>query len=138
MEFKLYQSNENTFTPSVSGHKYLELNLFDLRFLSEANLSIVMLSHLLSIISIKLGVVTQSSLSMFLLSAFACVLYFWGIPKTESLILKAEVTSKIFSASSVIFPCYLLCLQLKVTSTKKMITSQNVSSEAQVKNFFIS
>ena len=35
----LDQSNENIFTPSVFGHKYLELNLFDLRFLSEANMS---------------------------------------------------------------------------------------------------
>ena len=70
------QSNENAFTPSFSGHKYLELNLFDLQFLSEANLSIVVLPHLLSIMSIKLKMVTQSSLSLFLLSASAFVLYF--------------------------------------------------------------
>ena len=94
------RSNENAFTPPVSGHKYLELNLFDLQFLSEANLFIVMLPHLLSIMYIKLKVVTQSLLSMFLLSASAFVLYFWGIQKTESLILKADVISKIFSASS--------------------------------------
>ena len=62
------QSNENAFNRSVSGHKYLELNLFDLRFLSKANMSIVNLPHLFCIISIKLEMVTQSLLSMFLLS----------------------------------------------------------------------
>ena len=62
------RSNENAFNRSVSGHKYLELNLFDLRFLSKANMSIVNLSHLFCIISIKLEMVTQSLLSMFLLS----------------------------------------------------------------------
>ena len=41
--------------------------------------------------------VTLSSLSMFLLSASACALYFRGIKKTESLILKTDVISKIFS-----------------------------------------
>ena len=34
------QSNEKTFMRSVSGHKYLELNLLDFRLISEANLSI--------------------------------------------------------------------------------------------------
>ena len=34
------QSNGKAFTPSASGHKYLELNLLDLRLISEANLSI--------------------------------------------------------------------------------------------------
>ena len=48
----LDQSNENAFAPSVSGDKYLELNLFDLCFF-EANLTIVIFSHLLSTISIK-------------------------------------------------------------------------------------
>ena len=33
----LDQSIENALTPSVSEHKYMELNLFDLRFLSETN-----------------------------------------------------------------------------------------------------
>ena len=110
----LDQSNENAFTPSFSGHKYLELNLFDLRFLSEANLSIVMLPHLLSIMSIKLKVVTQSSLSVFLLSASAFVLYFWGIQKTESLTLKADVISKIFSASSCNFSLLLPFFRIKL------------------------
>ena len=62
------RSNENAFNRSVSGHKYLELNLFDLRFLSKANMSIVNLPDLFCIISIKLEMVTQSLLSMFLLS----------------------------------------------------------------------
>ena len=62
------RSNENAFNRSVSGHKYLELNLFDLRFLSKANMSIVNLPHLFCIRSIKLEMVTQSLLSMFLLS----------------------------------------------------------------------
>ena len=62
------RSNENAFNRSVSGHKYLELNLFDLRFLSKANMSIVNLPYLFCIISIKLEMVTQSLLSMFLLS----------------------------------------------------------------------
>ena len=110
----LDQSNENAFTPSASGHKYLELNLFDFRFLSEANLSIVMLPHLLSIMSIKLKVVTQSSLSVFLLSASAFVLYFRGIQKTESLILKADVISKIFSASSCNFSLLLPFFTIKL------------------------
>ena len=34
------QSNEKAFMPSVSGHKYLELNRSDFRLISEANLSI--------------------------------------------------------------------------------------------------
>ena len=55
----LDQSNENIFTPSVFGHKYLELNLFDLRFLSEANMSIIILLQLLCIKSINLEMVTQ-------------------------------------------------------------------------------
>ena len=97
----LDQSNENAFTPSVSGHKYLELNIFYLQFLSETNLSIVILPYLLSAMSIKLKVVTQSLLSMFLLSAAVFALYFRGIiQKTESLILKADVILKIFSATS--------------------------------------
>ena len=108
------QSNENAFTPSVSGHKYLELNLFDLRFLSEANLSIVMLPNLLSIMSIKLKVVTQSSLSVFLLSAAAFALYFRGIQKAESLILKADVIFKIFSASSCNFSLLLPFFTIKL------------------------
>ena len=110
----LDQSNENAFTPSVSGHKYLELNLFDLRFLSEANLSIVMLPNLLSIMSIKLKVVTQSSLSVFLLSATAFALYFRGIQKAESLILKADVIFKIFSASSCNFSLLLPFFTIKL------------------------
>ena len=40
------QLNEKTFIPSVSEHKYLELNLFDFRLISEANLSIDILSRL--------------------------------------------------------------------------------------------
>ena len=95
----LDQSNENAFTPSVSGHKYLELNIFYLQFLSETNLSIVILPYLLSAMSIKLKVVTQSLLSVFLLSAAVFALYFRGIQKAESLILKADVILKIFSAS---------------------------------------
>ena len=34
------QSNEKGFIPSVSGHKYLEVNLVDFRLISETNLSI--------------------------------------------------------------------------------------------------
>ena len=34
------QSNEKAFMPSVSGRKYLQLNLLDFRLVSEANLSI--------------------------------------------------------------------------------------------------
>ena len=34
------QSNENAFMPSVSVHKYLELNLLDFRLISEENLSV--------------------------------------------------------------------------------------------------
>ena len=33
------QSNKKAFMPSVSGHKYLELNLLDFPLISEANLS---------------------------------------------------------------------------------------------------
>ena len=104
------QSDENAFTPFVSGRKYVELNILDLRFLSEANLSIVMLPHLLSIISIKLEMVTESSLFMFLLSSSACVLYFGGIQRTESSILKIDVISKILVRVPVIFPSNFLCL----------------------------
>ena len=55
--------NLRTVSMGVSAHKYLELKLFDFRFFSEANLSMVMLPHLLSITSTKLKVVTQSLLS---------------------------------------------------------------------------
>ena len=34
------QSNEKVFMPSVSGRKYLQLNLLDFRLIFEANLSI--------------------------------------------------------------------------------------------------
>ena len=34
------QLNEKGFMPSLSGHKYLEVNLVDFRLISEANLSI--------------------------------------------------------------------------------------------------
>ena len=117
------QSNKNAFTPSVSRHKYLKLSLFDLRFLPETNLSIVKLPHLLFIISTKLEVVNQSSLSMFLLSASACVLYFRGIEKTENLILKDDVISKIFSASSCNFSL-LLCLQLNYLQNYRYTSKQ--------------
>ena len=41
MRFALFdQSNERAFMPSVSGHKYAELNLLDFRLISEANLLI--------------------------------------------------------------------------------------------------
>ena len=56
--------------------------------------------------------VTQSLLSMFLISASVCVLNFRGIQTTESLMLKAGVIPKIISVSSCIFSCYLFYLQL--------------------------
>ena len=34
------QSNGKWFMPTVSGHKYLKINLLDLRLISQANLSI--------------------------------------------------------------------------------------------------
>ena len=34
------QSNEKAFMPSVSGHKYLQLNFLDFRSISKTNLSI--------------------------------------------------------------------------------------------------
>ena len=61
------------------------------------NLSFVILPHFYYIISFKMEMVTHSSLSMFLLSASACALYFRGIQKTDSLTLKTDVISKIFS-----------------------------------------
>ena len=39
------QSNEKAFIPSVSGHKYLKLNLLDFRLISEVNLSIDIFSN---------------------------------------------------------------------------------------------
>ena len=59
----------------------------------------------------EVEVVRHSSLSMFLISASACVLSFRGIQKTESLILKANVISKLFISSSCNFSCYYLCLE---------------------------
>ena len=47
------QSNEKAFMPSVSGHKYLELNLLDFRLISEANLSIDIFPQRCSRILIK-------------------------------------------------------------------------------------
>ena len=95
---------------------FLFLLLLDLRFLCEANLSIVILPHLLSIISIKLEVVTQ--LCTFLLNASTCILYFRGIQKTKSIILRAKIILKMFSASScnssLLFPLFkiklLICI----------------------------
>ena len=69
-------------------------------------------------------VVTQSSLSMFLLSASACVLYFRGIQKTESVILKASVISKLFIASSCNFSCYFLCSQLNYLQNYRCTSKQ--------------
>ena len=110
----LDQSNENAFTQSVSEHKYLELNVYDLQFLFEANLSTVILPYLLSIVSIKLEKVNQSSLSMFLLSASACVFCFRGIQKTEILVLKTDVNSKILTANPCNFPLLLPFLTIKL------------------------
>ena len=55
------QSNEKAFMPSVSGHKYLELNLSDFRFTYETNLSIDIFPQRCSRILIKHSVVYQSS-----------------------------------------------------------------------------
>ena len=38
--FEGINANEKAFMPSVSGRKYLELNLLDFRLISKANLSI--------------------------------------------------------------------------------------------------
>ena len=51
------QSNEKAFMASVSGHKYLELNLLDFRLISEANLSIDIFPQRCSRILIKPQVV---------------------------------------------------------------------------------
>ena len=72
----------------------------------------------------EVEVVRQSSLSMFLLSASACVLNFRGIQKTESLILKANVISKLFIASFCNFSCYFLCLQLNYLQNYRYTSKQ--------------
>ena len=47
------QSNEKELMPSVSWHKYLELNLLEFRLISEANLLIDIFSQRCSRILIK-------------------------------------------------------------------------------------
>ena len=47
------QSNKKAFMPSVSGYKYLELNLLDFRLISEANLSMDIFPQRCSRILIK-------------------------------------------------------------------------------------
>ena len=77
------QSNEKAFIPSVSGHKYLELNLSDFRLTSEVHLSIDIFLQRCSRILIKRSVVYQLPESIDLEVLSASLLYSRPTQKTS-------------------------------------------------------
>ena len=101
------QSNEKAFMSSVSGHKYLELNLLDFRLISEANLSIDIFPQRCSRILIKRWVVYQSSKSIVLEILSASLLYSRPTQKTSKCMLWLKVRLKMFKASyRYVFYCF--------------------------------
>ena len=97
------QSHENEFTPSVSRLKYLELNFFGLRFFVRGK-------------SVYRYIAPSSFCNVYQIEKCIsnCRLYFQGIQKTESLILKVDVISKIFRASSCNFSLFLRLFTIKL------------------------
>ena len=97
------QSHEKEFTPSVSRLKYLELNFFGLRFFVRGK-------------SVYRYIAPSSFCNVYQIEKCIsnCRLYFQGIQKTESLILKVDVISKIFRASSCNFSLFLLLFTIKL------------------------
>ena len=94
------QSNEKTLLmPSVSEHKYFELNLLDFRLISEVNLSISIFPQRCSRILIKLWAVYQLSKSIILEILLSSFLYYCPIQKTSKCMLWSKVRLKMFKAN---------------------------------------
>ena len=100
------QSNEKAFMPSVSGHKYLELNLLDFRLISEANLSIDIFPQRCSRILIRRCVVYRSSNSVVLEILSASLLYSRPTQRTSKCMFWSKVRWKMFKAK--LWVCVLL------------------------------
>ena len=84
--------------PSVSGHKYLELNLLDFPLISEANLSTDIFPQRCSRILIKCWVMYQSSKSIVLEILSASSLYTRPTQKTSKCMWWSKVRLKMFKA----------------------------------------
>ena len=104
--YLVWPVDEKAFMPSVSGHKYLELNLLDFRLISEANLSIDIFPQRCSRILIKCWVVYQSSKSIVLEILSASLLYSRPTQKTSKCMLWLKVRLKMFKAK--LWICVLL------------------------------
>ena len=113
------QSNEKGFMPSVSGHKYLELNLLDFRLISEADLSIDISPQRCSSILIKGWVVYQSSKSIVLEILSASLLYYRPTQKTSKYMLWSKMRLKMFKAKLwicvLLLPLFIICWVAKLS-----------------------
>ena len=118
------QSNEKAFIPSVSGYKYLELNLLDFRLISEVNLSIHTFIQRCSRILIKRWVVYQSSESIDLEIFSAYLSYSRPTKKTSKCMLWSKVRLKMFKPKLCIcvllLPHFIICWVAKLSVYQKI------------------
>ena len=110
--------------PSVSGHKYLELNLLDFRLISEANLSIDIFPQRCSRILIEWWVVYQSSRSIVLEILSPSLLYSRPTQKTSKCMLRSKVRLKMFKAR--LWICVSLIPQFIICWIAKLCVYQNI------------
>ena len=117
--------------PSVSGHKYLELNL-------EANLSIDIFPQRCSRILIKHWVVYQSSKSIVLEIICASILYSRPTQKTSICMLWSKVKLEMFKAKLwicvLLFPHFIICWVAKLSVYQKTHFISNFLNEESKEN----
>ena len=132
------QSNEKEFMLSVSGHKYLELNLSDFRLISEENLWIDIFPQRCSRILVKRRVVYQWSKSIVLEILSASLLYSRPTQKTFKCMLWSKVRLKMFKAKLwicvLLTPHFIICWVAKLSVFQKIHLFSNCLMEESKEN----